>query len=171
MKLYENFFNDGTLTNFYGGKTDSGFKLQINGEEKMKEKELTAVEWLAMELRHCIEINNIPISPKLLNILEEQAKEMDEQNKMKQYQFKKGDMYRSAYFKDRDSARNFAEFIEAEDFFADAIIFKGELPNGKTYLVEMEILDKDLSNFNASNYIFHRVLVWEVDKSITFKPE
>jgi hypothetical protein len=51
------------------------------------------------------------------------------------------------------------------------IIFKGELPNGKTYLVEMEILDKDLSNFNASNYIFHRVLVWEVDKSITFKPE
>ena len=80
-------------------------------------------------------------------------------------------MYQSAYFKDRESARNFAEFIEAEDFFADAIIFKGELPNGKTYLVEMEILDKDSSNFNASNYIFHRVLVWEVDKSITFKPE
>jgi len=36
MKLYENFINDGTLTNFYGGKTDSGYKLQINGEEKMK---------------------------------------------------------------------------------------------------------------------------------------
>jgi hypothetical protein len=84
MKLYENFINDGTLTNFYGGKTDSGFKLQINGEEKMKEetqltKDLTPVEWLAMELRHCIEINNIPISPKLLNILEEQAKEMEEE--------------------------------------------------------------------------------------------
>jgi hypothetical protein len=90
---------------------------------------------------------------------------------MKQYQFKKGDMYRSAYFKDRESARNFAEFIEAEDFFADAIIFKGELPNGKNYLVEMEILDKDPSSFNASNYVFHRVLVWEVDKSITFKQD
>jgi hypothetical protein len=38
MKLYENFYNDGTLTNFYGGKTDSGYKLKINGEEKMKEK-------------------------------------------------------------------------------------------------------------------------------------
>lgn len=50
MKLYENFINDGTLTNFYGGKTDSGYKLQINGEEKMKEKELTAVEWLVEEL-------------------------------------------------------------------------------------------------------------------------
>ena len=78
-------------------------------------------------------------------------------------------MYCSAYFKDRESARNFAEFIEAEDFFADAIIFKGELPNGKTYLVEMEILDKDISKFDASNYIFHRVLVWDVDKSMTFK--
>jgi hypothetical protein len=30
MKLYDNFINDGTLTNFYGGKTDSGYKLQIN---------------------------------------------------------------------------------------------------------------------------------------------
>lgn len=50
-----------------------------------------------------------------------------------------------------------------------AIIFKGELKNGMTYLVEMEILDKDPSSFNASNYVFHRVLVWEVDKSITFK--
>ena len=53
----------------------------------------------------------------------------------------------------------------------DAIIFKGELKNGKNYLVEMEILDKNQSNFNAFNYIFHRVLVWEVDKSITFKSE
>ena len=54
---------------------------------------------------------------------------------------------------------------------SDSIIFKGELKNGKTYLVEMEILDKDPSSFNASNYIFHRVLVWEVDKSITFKQD
>jgi hypothetical protein len=55
MKLYENFINDGTLTNFYGGNTDSGFKLQINGEEKMKEKELTAVEWLEQRLKHLVE--------------------------------------------------------------------------------------------------------------------
>jgi hypothetical protein len=38
MKLYENFINDGTLTNFYGGKTDSGFKLQINGEQTQAEQ-------------------------------------------------------------------------------------------------------------------------------------
>jgi hypothetical protein len=54
---------------------------------------------------------------------------------------------------------------------SDAIIFKGKLKNGKNYLVEMEILDKDISNFDASNYIFHRVLVWDVDKSITFKQQ
>lgn len=54
---------------------------------------------------------------------------------------------------------------------SDAIIFKGKLNNGKNYLVEMEILDKDISKFDASNYIFHRVLVWEVDKSMTFKQE
>ena len=76
MKLYENFINDGTLTNFYGGKTDSGFKLQINGEEKMKEKGTittsegtggynnkplnqfkitmkTAVEWLQEQYNYC----------------------------------------------------------------------------------------------------------------------
>jgi hypothetical protein len=33
--------DDGSFTNFYGGKTDNGYKLKINGEEKMKEKELT----------------------------------------------------------------------------------------------------------------------------------
>jgi hypothetical protein len=48
-------------------------------EETQSTKDLTPVEWLAMELRHCIEINNIPISPKLLNILEEQAKEMEKE--------------------------------------------------------------------------------------------
>jgi hypothetical protein len=48
-------------------------------EETQLTKDLTPVEWLAMELRHCIEINNIPISPKLLNILEEQAKEMEKE--------------------------------------------------------------------------------------------
>ena len=45
MKLYENFFNDGTLTNFYGGKTDSGYKLQINNSKmttKEKAQELVA---------------------------------------------------------------------------------------------------------------------------------
>lgn len=52
MKLYENFINDGTLTNFYGGKTDSGYKLQINGEEKMKDKELTTRKMTAKEKAH-----------------------------------------------------------------------------------------------------------------------
>jgi hypothetical protein len=123
MKLYENFFNDGTLTNFYGGKTDSGFKLQINGEEKMKEetqltKDLTPVEWLAMELRHCIEINNIPISPKLLNILEEQAKEMEKEQIMK--------TARQCYFEGvRKRAKTTEELIEyAEQYYNET--FKSE---------------------------------------------
>ena len=45
MKLYDNFFNDGTLTNFYGGKTDRGYKLQINNSKmtaKEKAQELVA---------------------------------------------------------------------------------------------------------------------------------
>ena len=33
---------------------------------------------------------------------------------------------------------------------SDAIIFKGKLKNGKNYLVEMEILDKDISNFEKA---------------------
>ena len=83
MKLYENFINDGTLTNFYGGKTDSGYKLQINGEEKMKDKELTAVEYLVEQL-----------FPKALS--EEQYYHIEQAKEMEKEYIKKG------WLQDRD---------------------------------------------------------------------
>ena len=42
---------------------------------------MTAVEWLAEELRHCLEKNMIQITPRLLDVLEEQAKEMEKEQK------------------------------------------------------------------------------------------
>jgi hypothetical protein len=104
MKLYDNFINDGTLTNFYGGKTDSGYKLQIN-QNKMKEQTnestlttsvgtgghnnkplnqfeittvtLSAVEWLQEQYNQC---------PKYEERIYEQdwekAKEMEKEQKI-----------------------------------------------------------------------------------------
>jgi hypothetical protein len=36
--------DDGTFTGFYGGKTDNGYKLKINGEQ-------TPVEWLVRQIK------------------------------------------------------------------------------------------------------------------------
>jgi hypothetical protein len=131
MKLYENFINDGALTNFYGGKTDSGFKLQINGEEKMKEKgtittsegtggynnkplnqfkittvTLTAVEWLQEQYNQC---------PKYEEQIYEQdwekAKEMEKNQIMR--------TARQCYFEGvRKRAKTTEELIEyAEQYY------------------------------------------------------
>jgi len=40
---------------------------------------MTAVEWFAEELRHCLGKNMIEITPRLLNALEKQAKEMEKE--------------------------------------------------------------------------------------------
>ena len=81
---------------------------------------------------------------------------MNQITNMKKYRFKIGITDYSAWLNNDEEAKDFAEFIGA-DFSLDTVTFKGEL-NGKNFLIEMEIGNKNLDNFNVSD--FKSILVW-----------
>ena len=81
---------------------------------------------------------------------------MNQITNMKKYRFKIGKVSSTATFNNDEEAKDFAEFIGA-DFSSDTVTFKGEL-NGKNFLIEMEIGNKNLDNFNVSD--FKSILVW-----------
>lgn len=76
--------------------------------------------------------------------------------KMKKYRFKIGMVSSTANFNNDEEAKEFAEFIGAE-VCSDTILFRGEL-NGKNFLIEMEIGNKNLDDFNVSD--FKSITVW-----------
>lgn len=75
---------------------------------------------------------------------------------MKKYRFKIGKVSSTANFNNDEEAKDFAEFIGAE-LCSDTILFRGEL-NGKNFLIEMEIGNKNLDDFNVSD--FKSITVW-----------
>lgn len=75
---------------------------------------------------------------------------------MKKYRFKIGRVSSTANFNNDEEAKEFAEFIGAE-WSLDTVAFRGEL-NGKNFLIQMEIGNKNLDDFNVSD--FKSIEVW-----------